>query len=182
MNVYALDDHLIRGIHNDRTIELGDLDESKGARVVSNLNGTVEIVGNEGSTEVELFNGEITILDQSGNTLASTVNGRVEVESKSGGVEARAVNGNIEISAAPVAPELIMANTTNGRIAIFVPTTTAANLDLSNGIGSIDLSINDFAVRDLAIGFSSVTAELNGGGSTIQATAVNGSISFGGQD
>lgn len=122
---------------------------------VSTRNGSVHIAGLAGSVKVETTNGEIT-----GENLA-------------GPVDAGTTNGGINLQVAAVAPDGIRLDTTNGEIALRVPSDTKATLSAKWAHGSFEAS---GLKPEGGTERRRYEGKLNGGGSRIEMSTVNGQI------
>jgi DUF4097 and DUF4098 domain-containing protein YvlB len=144
--------------------------------------GNVFLSRTTGVATVDVDAGDISVTGQSGDLTATFDNGEAGIQSNAGNVTARGENGDIIITAAPPANGSVIVELVNGTIEIAVPATFAADLDLQSTFGLVRDDLSSFTVTNLqrspATFSNVVTATLNGGGGTIQADLLTGTIRF----
>ena len=121
-------------------------------------------------------NGELVVTALGGRLVATTTNGAVTGRDLSGGVEARATNGRVTIDVGSVGADPIDLRTTNGALQLTLPRAARANLSATCTNGAIDVS----GVAMELMGEQSkrrVRGRINGGGTPVELTTTNGSIS-----
>ncbi len=119
--------------------------------------------------------GTVTVAGLSGRPVVNAVNGAIVGTDLRGGIEARATNGSIAVAMAEVATEPLDLRATNGSIALTLPATAAATIQANLTNGSFDSADLPFEL----IGERTprrVRGQINGGGTLIDLTAVNGKI------
>jgi len=139
------------------------------------VNGSVKISGVEGDLDAETVNGSVTLEEIRGEIAVSSVNGRVTVREARGSVRADTVNGSIDVELAEVTPGARMSfSTTNGGVALRLPSDVATHLDAHTTNGGIS---SDFPVHVRGRHSKSATADLNGGGGgELRIRTTNGGI------
>jgi DUF4097 and DUF4098 domain-containing protein YvlB len=80
---------------------------------IKSTNGTLHVMGTEGTAHLETTNGKIEVMGATGKLTAETTNGSIELDGHKGDVRARTSNGKIS---GELAKGLIDAHTTNGSI------------------------------------------------------------------
>ena len=119
-------------------------------------------------------NGGIALKSLGGRASARTTNGGVNGEALSGGLEARTVNGGITIALASLGNNDITLATVNGGIMLDLPATAKATVNAIWVNGGFHEGGLKFEVRDS--GKRHFEGLLNGGGTPINLTTVNGGI------
>lgn len=128
---------------------------------VHGTNGAVTVTGVDGDVSVATTNGRIEVDGATGRVDLATTNGEVTVrDARVERLEVRSVNGSLTIEVA-TAPERVIAQTTNGSIAVTVPAGDAYSIEIGTVNGSTD-------VIDLVDDPSAAR--------TIDVSTVNGSI------
>lgn len=122
-------------------------------------------------------NGGVSVRGLAGRTTARTTNGGVEAKDISGSLEARTVNGGVRASFTALSAHDITLSVVNGGIRVFLPESAKATVNASWVNGGIQTSGLKFDVRDS--GKRHFEGLLNGGGTLITATTVNGGVSVG---
>lgn len=190
------------GVTLDIESEAGNVNVTgnAGSTTIALEAGNVSVADNTGAVDIELDTGEIflsrttgtatmtfdngdaSITGQEGNLNVSFGNGDVGIQSNSGNVAAAGSNGDITIATNPPADGFVTAELANGDIEIAVPDDFAADLDLQTVFGVVRDDLSAFTVTNLNRSGSTisreVTATLNGGGGTISADIVTGTIRF----
>ncbi|MEO6486772.1 MAG: DUF4097 family beta strand repeat-containing protein [Thermoanaerobaculia bacterium] len=119
-------------------------------------------------------NGAIHLSDVSGKIELDTTNGKIEVARCSGSVDAETTNGGISVELMTVTAGREMSfETTNGRIALTVPATLAAEINAATTNGSVR---SDLPLTTSRFSRTSVKGSLNGGGPEIRLRTTNGGI------
>lgn len=125
--------------------------------------------------DANTVNGAIRIEEVAGTVRARTVNGGIEARSTTGRVYANTVNGSITVSG-HLDANGVEYTTVNGSISIELPADASASVDLSTVNGRI---ATEFPMTfDGTINPRRIRAEIGGGGGTLRAKTVNGSISL----
>jgi len=119
-------------------------------------------------------NGGVGMKSLAGRASARTTNGGVTGEALSGGVEARTVNGGITIALDGVGNNDITLATVNGGIILDLPATAKATVNATWVNGGFHDGGLKFDVRDS--GKRHFEGLLNGGGTPINMTTVNGGV------
>jgi hypothetical protein len=129
----------------------------------------------EGLTVV-LRNGDgpIRLGDVKGRFEAATTNGGITAEDISGSIKATSVNGGVQIEMAAVAGD-IEAAATNGGVRVRLPRGTKATLDATSVNGGVSVD-DDLGLQAAETSRERVSGTLNGGGSKIVASTVNGGV------
>jgi len=127
---------------------------------------------------VELVNGDLRIIGVEGGVAAESVNGVVEAIGVAGEVELSTVNGNVEARLVRLDPrDDIQMESVNGRVELFLPGGTQADVEAETVNGSIR---NDFGLevhKGKYVG-STMRGSIGSGGARITLETVNGSISL----
>ena len=119
-------------------------------------------------------NGVIRLSDVSGVAELDTTNGKIEVTRCSGSVDAETTNGGISVELVTVTPGREMSfETTNGRIALTVPPSLAAEINAATTNGSVR---SELPLTTSRFSRTSVKGLLNGGGPEIRLRTTNGGI------
>jgi hypothetical protein len=137
-------------------------------------------------------NGSIAAKALAGRAVLTTVNGAVGAEDLRGGVEVRTVNGRVDMTLGAVGEDPIDVRTTNGAIDLTLPENAKVTLSASALNGTIDVNDAPLALigeaddtdvvrRGGRSGIGErlrrrVRGRLNGGGTPMDLTAVNGKI------
>jgi len=129
----------------------------------------------EGLTVV-LRNGDgpIRLGDVKGRFEAATTNGGITAEDITGSIKATSVNGGVQIEMAAVAGD-IEAAATNGGVRVRLPRGTKATLDATSVNGGVSVD-DDLGLQAAETSRERVSGTLNGGGSKIVASTVNGGV------
>jgi len=134
---------------------------------------------------VSTVNGTIGVEDVSGQGALSTVNGNVTLARAAGLFSARSTNGSISLEFLSLAGslasepaygphELLLAQTTNGSVAVALPAGAGAELDAGTRNGDFSSELPLLA-RTTSAG-RSIHGRLGSGGPLLQLRTVNGSI------
>ena len=122
-------------------------------------------------------NGGVEVRALAGRTSARCTNGGIVAKDISGGLEARTVNGGVRVQLGGVGNNDITLATVNGGIRISLPEAAKATLNATWVNGGFDSRGLKFDVRDS--GKRHFEGLLNGGGTPINATTVNGGVTVG---
>ena len=122
-------------------------------------------------------NGGVEVQGLAGQTFARTTNGGVTAKDITGSLEARTINGGIRAQFGSLGTHDIVLNVVNGGIRVTLPESAKASINATWVNGGIHTSGLNFDVRDS--GKRHFEANLNGGGTHITATVVNGGVTFG---
>jgi hypothetical protein len=120
--------------------------------------------------------GQLNVKGFSGHVILNGSNGSVNAEGLGGGIETRWTNGPVKIGLAALGTDLVDARVTNGPLTLSVPVGINANLNATVTNGKIDVKAANF----VPLGDQTarrVRGRLNAGGTPIDLTTVNGSIS-----
>jgi hypothetical protein len=123
-------------------------------------------------------NGELVVTALGGRLVAATTNGAVTGRDLRGGVEARATNGRVTIDVGSLGADPIDLRTVNGVLQLTLPQAASANVSATCTNGAIDVS----GVALELMGEQSrrrVRGRMNGGGTPVELTTINGSIRVG---
>jgi len=160
--------------------------ELSGDVSVDAVNGEISISDVSGDIAAEAVNGQIAISQVSGDISAETVNGSIELEGVSGNVDGRAVNGRIEVTLVGdrLAEDGVDLATVNGTVALRIPRTFSAQLELETDRGGMDV---DFPNAELLLapittsGRSGrrISTTLGGGGPLVRVETTGGAIRIG---
>ena len=124
---------------------------------------------------VRTANGSIAVERFGGRVVLNAVNGQITGRELSGGVEVRTVNGRVDITLRSIGDDPVELRTTNGPIELALPQNAKVSLTASTVNGPIDAT----ALSLDLMGEQSrrrVRGRLNGGGTPIDLTTVNGGI------
>lgn len=119
-------------------------------------------------------NGGVDVRSLAGHTVARTTNGGVRADKISGSLEARSVNGGVRAQFDALGTGDITLGVVNGGVHISLPPTAKATVSATWVNGGFNTSGLQFATRDS--GKRHFEGVLNGGGTSITATTVNGGI------
>ena len=122
-------------------------------------------------------NGGISVKSVSGRAVARSTNGGVTAEDMTGSLEARTVNGGVRAHFAALGNHDITLGTVNGGIRVSLPENAKATVNATWVNGGFDSSGLKFDVRDS--GKRHFEGLLNGGGTSVTATTVNGGVKIG---
>ncbi len=167
------------------------------ALAIESATGAITVSGNEGTTQVDLATGDVTVNDNTGDVSVEVATGNVELQgvvgaitvgaatgdvtarSSAGDVKVSVATGDIDIQAQPAENGTVDVTAITGNAAIQVPATFAAALELIAGAaGTVSAALDDFTVTDLNATSRTVTATLNGGGGTVSASTIVGTLEF----
>lgn len=122
-------------------------------------------------------NGGVEVRGLAGRASARSVNGGIEAKDITGGLEARTVNGGVRVQLAGMGTNDISLATVNGGIRLSLPATAKATVNATWVNGGFNSSSLKFEIRDS--GKRHFEGLLNGGGTPINATTVNGGVTVG---
>lgn len=125
---------------------------------------------------VETVNSSVTIEGVRGAVRSRTVNGGIRATNLGGSAELDTVNGSIKAEFAGLASgQQLSFETVNGQVVVRLPKDAGAELRASVVNGNIDC---DFPLQLTKSSRRSLHGTIGGGGSTVEAKTVNGSISI----
>jgi hypothetical protein len=150
---------------------------------VTHKNGLVQATGLDAAGQLTVGSGKVEVLESPGDVTVRLTDGQVEVSDHEGSLDAAVTNGAITIGVAGLSStEQILADATNGQVALTLPQDIDADLIARTKQGTVAFSKSDFdAVSDFTQTLQSVSATLNGGGPTIDVQTQNGLVSVAGQ-
>jgi len=119
-------------------------------------------------------NGGVKVSGLAGRTTARTTNGGVEATDITGGLEVRTVNGGVRARFSGLGTGDINLATVNGGVRVRLPDTAKATVNATWVNGGFNPSGLKFEVRDS--GKRHFEGLLNGGGTSITVTTVNGGV------
>ncbi len=119
-------------------------------------------------------NGGVKVSGLAGRTTARTTNGGVEAKDITGGLEARTVNGGVRVRFAGLGTGDINLATVNGGVRVSLPDTAKATVNATWVNGGFNSGGLKFEIRDS--GKRHFEGLLNGGGTSITVTTVNGGV------
>ncbi len=124
---------------------------------------------------VETVNGNVSVENVTGRMKVETVNGRVSAKGVRGHASFETVNGSIDAEFQSLAAAAkVEAETVNGGISLRLPADFAATLDAEVVNGHVEC---DFPIQlNGKTSRRQIRGTIGGGGSTIDASTVNGSI------
>ena len=122
-------------------------------------------------------NGGVEVRALAGRTSARATNGGVTAKDITGGLEARTVNGGVRAQLGTIGNNDITLSTVNGGIRIGVPEKAKITVNATWVNGGFNSAGLTFDVRDS--GKRHFEGLLNGGGTPINATTVNGGVTIG---
>jgi DUF4097 and DUF4098 domain-containing protein YvlB len=155
--------------------DLGFIDALFGMHVNSNVTYEIQVPRNM-NVAVDNVNGSVTLKDISGEAELETTNGKIEVSNCSGNVDASTTNGGINVELLAVTPGKSMTfDTTNGRIALSVPPTLAAEVNAATTNGAVS---SEIPLATSKFSRTSLRGTLNGGGPEIRMRTTNGGITI----
>jgi len=126
---------------------------------------------------VKTENGGIGLHDVDGNMTAFTTNGGIRVTNLAGAVSAHIVNGGIVIGVARVAGP-IQLDAVNGGVRLDIPTSVNADLEAHAVNGGVSTD-DGFPITASERSRTRVAGKLNGGGTSISLSTVNGGVRLG---
>jgi hypothetical protein len=149
--------------------------ELSGDVSVEAVNGEIAISDVSGDISAEAVNGQIAISQVSGDISAETVNGSIELEGVSGNVDGRAVNGRIEVTLVGdrLAGEGVDLATVNGTVALRIPRSFSAQLELETVTGGMDV---DFPITISGRLGRRISTTLGDGGPLVRIETTGGAI------
>jgi len=127
------------------------------------------------SVRLRVSNGNTTVRGVAGGVTLNTTNGTLVAEGIGGGVQARAVNGKVSISLADVDENLVDVRSTNGSLDLGLPEDAAITLLATTTNGQVDVTSLELEL----IGDQSprrVRGTMNGGGTPVEVSTVNGGV------
>ena len=143
----------------------------------SNVNSQVKYeinVPRSMNIEADTVNGSIKISGVTGEIELDTTNGKIVVANCSGSVDASTTNGGIDVELTSVtAGREMKFETTNGRIALAVPSNLGAEINAATTNGSVR---SDLPLATQRFSRTSLRGTLNGGGPEIKLRTTNGGI------
>ncbi|MFT3781295.1 MAG: hypothetical protein QM790_04705 [Nibricoccus sp.] len=147
-------------------------------RVNGSVRYTIHVPQNLTLCKVRVVNSNITITDVSAQINAGTVNGSVRVNGIAALASLDSVNGNIEASLTSNANDpFVTAKTVNGSCHLSLPTTLAARIHGRTVNGSIKCSL---PLSNMESTRRSLDGDAGTGGhGKVEASTVNGSVTFG---
>jgi Toastrack DUF4097 len=128
--------------------------------------------------KMDLVNGSFSVEDLAGDVRASLVNGNVNARGLTGEIELSAVNGKLDVTLnQPDLARRVKLDSVNGRIQLSLPPDANADLEASAVNGSINTDFPITVRSHWPVG-RSLEGTLGHGGSRIELSSVNGSISI----
>lgn len=124
---------------------------------------------------VDAVNSAVTIDGTEGGFDLETVNGRIEVTRGAGSFEASTVNGSIDAELLRVDPRKLEVSTVNGSVRLALPADIRADLSVDTVNGRIE---SELPLQASELGKRKVRGSINGGGSPIRISTVNGSVTL----
>jgi Putative adhesin len=121
-------------------------------------------------------NGGIRLRGLAGRATGRTTNGGVDARDIMGGLEARTVNGGVRAEFAALGARDVTLSVVNGGIRVTLPETAKATVNATWVNGGISTEGLKFDIRDS--GKRHFEGLLNGGGTSITASTVNGGVRF----
>jgi len=122
-------------------------------------------------------NGGVDLAGLAGRTTARTTNGGVRARDLTGSLDARTVNGGVRAQFAALGSSDITLGVVNGGIRVSLPETAKATVNATWVNGGFHSDGLKFDIRDS--GKRHFEGLLNGGGTSITATTVNGGVTIG---
>jgi hypothetical protein len=129
------------------------------------------------TVRVTTVNGGVGVSSVAGHVSVRSTNGGIEAKGVTGGLEARTVNGGVRVQLAGVGGSDVTLSTVNGGIRISLPETVKATLNANWVNGGFNTSGLKFEIRDS--GKRHFEGVLNGGGTPINVSTVNGGVTVG---
>lgn len=132
-------------------------------------------VPRDASLRIRVTNGNLDVQGINGAVTLTSTNGSLSAEGLGGGVEARSVNGKVSVGLTAVGDDPVDVRSTNGGIELTLPAGASATLMANVTNGNVDVS----GVSLEEIGEQSrrrVRGRLNGGGTPVELTTVNGNV------
>jgi len=126
---------------------------------------------------VSTVNGGIEVQALSGRVSAQTTNGGVVAKDVSGGLEARTVNGGVRADFSSIGSHDITLGTVNGGVRVNLPESAKVTLNATWVNGGFNSNGFKFEIRDS--GKRHFEGLLNGGGTPINISTVNGGVHLG---
>ena len=130
----------------------------------------LEMTGNDGTLKAHGLTGHVR---------AMVVNGGVELTAMTGTIDAAAVNGSISVKMAEVSGPMRL-ESTNGRIALELPKSSKATLNVRSVNGGIAVTGLNTEEGEGGRRIRTLESALNGGGPEIDVRVTNGRISIAG--
>jgi hypothetical protein len=121
-------------------------------------------------------NGGVDVRSLAGRTVARTTNGGVRADKISGTLEARTVNGGVRAQFDSLGPGDVTLGVVNGGVHVSLPGKSKVTVSATWVNGGFHANGLNFDVRDN--GKRHFEGQLNGGGTQITATTVNGGITI----
>jgi len=166
---------------NDRsTPDLVSVETGRMNGILIGANFTVEYhvkVPNTAMVRATTVNGGVNVRSLGGRTVVRSTNGGVAAENMTGSLEARTVNGGVRVQFAALGSHDVTLTTVNGGIRVSLPQNAKATVEAKWVNGGFDSSGLKFDVRDS--GKRRFEGLLNGGGTSINMTTVNGGVRIG---
>jgi len=122
-------------------------------------------------------NGGVNVTGLAGRVNAHTTNGGVVAKDITGSLEARTVNGGVRAQFTSLGSNDIVLGVVNGGIRVTLPEAAKATVNASWVNGGFRTTGLKFDIRDS--GKRHFEGQLNGGGTQITATTVNGGVTIG---
>jgi len=161
-----------------------DVNASNGKVCIAGLQGGVRVRSSNvavrvedvaGDVEIQASNARVLCADVVGKLVARTSNGKIEVERHRGALDASSSNGLIHAALDELSGAVVLA-TSNGRIALTLPDSVDADVDLRVDNGVIR---NQRSLCHCSRSSSGrLTGRLGHGGTSIKIRTSNGSISL----
>lgn len=119
-------------------------------------------------------NGGVGVSMLAGRTSARSVNGGIDAKDITGGLEARTVNGGVHVRLTGLGTSDVTLATVNGGVVVTLPETAKATMNATWVNGGFTQGGLKFDIRDS--GKRHFEGVLNGGGTPINITTVNGGV------
>ena len=123
---------------------------------------------------VRTGNGDVRLNNVNGRMNVVTTNGSITAEDLGGSLSAETLNGPVRVDFAAVTGDVVI-STTNGGIRLTIPPSAKMNLEASVVNGGINVD-DAFGVTSGEGPSQRLRVAINGGGSKVSATSVNGSV------
>jgi DUF4097 and DUF4098 domain-containing protein YvlB len=142
---------------------------------LATLNGSVSATNVVGPVQLRTTNGNISTAGVAGAIEFNSINGKVSLTGVGDDAEGNLVNGSILVAADRWVGQTINVHTVNGSIELDVPHDCSAHVVLSTVVGTISTNVPVPVSKPGALG-RTLTFDIGGGGASIRASLVTGSI------
>jgi hypothetical protein len=145
---------------------------------IKSVSGGITMDGVTGNLDANTISGDLEAQDVDGEVAFKTVSGDLTIAGGSlGRLDAKAVNGKITADIDLAAGASLQAATVSGDVAVRLPATTSASIDLRSASGRVETAFDGLATGGKP-GGTSVTGTLGAGAGRLSVSTVSGAVTL----